>query len=86
MTTQLSFIEFRLLLKKANLSIKEFATICGLNPNSISSNWKRKDKVPKWVKPFLLNYIKAQKIDEIKNFVLFTEVREMKKPTKKRKK
>ncbi len=63
----MDFNDFRKLLKKANLTIKDFAEMCGINPNSISANWKSKNKVPSWVKPFIENYIKAKAIDEIKN-------------------
>ena len=65
----MDFQTFKETLKKCNLTIKEFADICGLNPKSISGNWKRENKVPQWVEPFLHNYIKAKALDSVKDVI-----------------
>ena len=65
----MTFEEFKKQLKKCNLTIKEFANICGLNPANISGSWKSKNETPKWVDAFLDNYQKAKIIDDIKEKV-----------------
>jgi len=65
----MDFKTFKETLKQCNLTIKEFAIICGLNPNSISGNWKKDNRVPGWVKPFLNNYIKAKTLENAFNSV-----------------
>jgi len=65
----MNYEEFKKQLKKCNLTIKEFANICGLNPDSISGNWKKANETPKWVDAFLDNYQKAKIIDDIKEKV-----------------
>ena len=56
--------EFEELLKKANLTINEFAKIFGINPQSVR-NWSVKG-YPYWVKPFIENYIKAKRFESAK--------------------
>ena len=56
--------EFYNLLKKANLSIPDFAKIFNINPQSVR-NWSTKG-YPYWVKPFLENYIKAKRFETAK--------------------
>ena len=56
--------EFYNLLKKANLSIPDFAKIFSINPQSVR-NWSTKG-YPYWVKPFLENYIKAKRFETAK--------------------
>jgi len=65
----MDYQSFKNTLKKCNLTIKEFANMCGLNEKSISANWKKADEVPKWVETWLDNYIKAKIIDDIKEKV-----------------
>ncbi|WP_281951894.1 hypothetical protein [Nitrosophilus kaiyonis] len=65
----MDFQSFKKTLKKCNLTIKEFAKICGLNPNSISTSWKSKNEVPQWVDSWLQNYIKAKTLDNVKDVV-----------------
>ena len=65
----MDFETFKQTLKRCNLTIKEFAQMCGLNPNSISGNWKRDNKVPQWVESWLQNYIKAKAIDNLKDMI-----------------
>jgi transcriptional regulator with XRE-family HTH domain len=60
----MTFNEFKQRLKECNLTIKEFAEICGLNPNSISTTWKSKNETPRWVDTWLDNYLIAKNIDE----------------------
>ena len=65
----MNYEKFKKKLKECNLTIKEFANICGLNEKSISGNWKKANETPKWVDAFLENYIKAKIIDDIKEKV-----------------
>jgi len=65
----MDFKTFKETLKKSGLTIKEFANICGLNPNSISGNWKKDDKVPQWVESWLNNYIKSKTLDSVKDVI-----------------
>jgi hypothetical protein len=65
----MTYDEFKKTLKKCDLTIKEFANMCGLNPDSISANWKKANETPKWVDAFLSNYQKAKIIDDIKEKV-----------------
>ena len=61
--------EFNALLKRAGLNKKEFAGMIGLEYRSVA-NWGGKDKpFPKWVKPFLDNYIKANTLESAFNSV-----------------
>ncbi len=69
----MDFQTFKETLKKSGLTIKEFAKMCGLNPNSISGNWKREDKVPQWVETWLNNYIKAKTLDNVKDVICSDE-------------
>ncbi len=69
----MDFQTFKETLKKSGLTIKEFAKICGLNPNSISGNWKRENKVPQWVETWLNNYIKAKTLDNVKDVICSDE-------------
>ncbi len=62
----MNYEEFKKKLKKCNLTIKKFANMTGLNPDSISGNWKKANETPKWVDVFLDNYQKAKIIDDIK--------------------
>jgi len=65
----MTYDEFKKTLKKCNLTIKEFANMCGLNHKSISISWKNKNEVPKWAETWLENYQKAKIIDDIKEKV-----------------
>ncbi|WP_169999991.1 XRE family transcriptional regulator [Campylobacter sp. RM9328] len=57
--------EFNELLKKANLSKKEFAEIVGLQYGSVN-NWGGSQDVPRWVKSWLENYDKSTRYEKIK--------------------
>ena len=60
--------EFNTLLKKANLTKKEFAKVSQVPYNTIKM-WGIDRNIPSWVKPFIENYIKAKIIDDIKEKV-----------------
>ena len=61
--------KFNELLKKANLTKKEFSKISGVSYNTITG-WGTKDKpIPNWVKPFIENYIKAKTLDNVKDVI-----------------
>jgi hypothetical protein len=56
--------EFKELLKKANLSKKEFAGIINISVGSLN-NWGSTQNIPYWVKSWLENYIKAKNMDKV---------------------
>ncbi len=57
--------ELKELLKKANLTKKEFAGVSNISYGTVG-NWNNKDRpVPPWVKSWLENYIKAKDIDKV---------------------
>jgi len=60
----MDYQSFKIKLKECNLTIKQFAEMCELNPNSISITWKSKNETPKWVDVLLDNYIKTKSLDE----------------------
>ena len=72
----MDYQEFKKRLKECNLTIKEFANICGLNEKSISSKWKSKNETPKWVDAFLENYIKAKRFETAKKVLCDGPVKE----------
>jgi len=63
---------FETLLKQAKVNKKEFANLVEMNYTSIT-NWKNTDNVPKWVKSWLQNYIKAKSYKDIKDKVFEIE-------------
>ena len=65
----MNYQKFKKTLKKCDLTIKEFADMCGLNPANISGAWKSKNEVPKWVETWLNNYIKAKTLDNVKDVI-----------------
>jgi len=56
--------ELKELLKKANLSKKEFASIIGISVGSLN-NWGSTQNIPYWVKSWLENYIMKQKHEQM---------------------
>jgi DNA-binding transcriptional regulator YiaG len=60
--------QFELELEKLKLSKKEFAALTDL-PYQTIMNWKRSDSVPKWVKSWLENYIKAKDLERVADAV-----------------
>ena len=64
-----TYDEFKKTLKKCDLTIKKFANMCGLHFTTISTTWKSKNEVPKWVETWLNNYIKAKTLDNVKDVI-----------------
>ena len=64
--------DFNELLKKANLSKKEFAGIIDMQYTSVN-NWGSSQKFPRWVKSWLENYIKAKSYTDVKDKVFEIE-------------
>lgn len=57
--------EFNQLLKSAGISKQEFCEILDLNYKTVNT-WGSSDiKIPKWVRSWLENYIKAKMSDEV---------------------
>lgn len=61
--------EFNELLEKAKLTKKEFANIIEMQYSSVN-NWGSSQQVPRWVKTWLENYIKAEKFNNIKDKIV----------------
>ena len=57
--------EFNALLEKANLSKKEFCEIIDLNYSTVNTWGSSSINIPKWVKSWLDNYIKAKDMDKV---------------------
>lgn len=62
--------EFKELLKGSGITKKEFADLSSMSYGTVNS-WgvEGRAEVPEWVKPFLENYEKAKKLDQIKQLV-----------------
>lgn len=62
--------EFKELLKASGITKKEFADLSNMSYGTVNS-WgvEGRAEVPDWVKPFLANYEKAKKLDQIKKFL-----------------
>lgn len=56
------------LLKQAGLTKKEFAELVGLSYQTVN-NWGSSKNIPHWVESWLKLYIKAKKLDELKEVV-----------------
>ena len=56
---------FNELLKRVNLSKKEFAELVGVQYSSVNNWGSGKFGVPYWVKSWLENYIKSLDMDKI---------------------
>ncbi|MGJ0341649.1 XRE family transcriptional regulator [Aliarcobacter cryaerophilus] len=65
--------EFNTLLEKANLTKKEFCQIIDLNYNTVNTWGSSSINIPKWVKSWLENYIKAKSYNDVKDKVLEIE-------------
>lgn len=61
----MNLMELKILLKKANLSKKEFAQMVGISHQSVN-NWGSSKNVPYWVKSYLENYIRLQKYEALR--------------------
>ncbi len=64
--------EFNLLLKQADLSKKEFASIVDMRYSSVN-NWGSSQSFPRWVKSWLENYEKAKSYEDVKDVVFRIE-------------
>jgi transcriptional regulator with XRE-family HTH domain len=54
-------------LKSLGMTLSDFAKEVHLAPNTVS-RWSRGEiEIPKWVRPFIVNYRKAKKLDELAN-------------------
>ena len=52
-------------LKSIGMSLTAFANVVELSPNTVS-RWARGEILtPKWVKPFIVNYKKAEMLDNL---------------------
>jgi len=60
----MNYKEFEEELKKVKLNKKEFSAITELSYQTVM-NWNNTDNVPKWVKSWLSNYIKAKEFDNV---------------------
>ncbi len=56
--------QFEELLKQAQINKKKFAELVEMNYTSVT-NWSSNNNVPKWVKSWLENYIKARDLDKV---------------------
>ena len=65
--------EFNELLRQANLSKKEFCEIIDLNYSTVNTWGSSNINIPKWVKSWLENYIKAKSYADIKDKVFKIE-------------
>ena len=66
----LQLYEFKELLKASGITKKEFADLSNMSYGTVNS-WgvEGRAEVPEWVKPFLENFEKAKKIDQIKKLI-----------------
>lgn len=66
----MTLIEFKDLLKSTGLNKKEFASLVNMSYGTVNA-WgvEGRAEVPDWVKPFIENYLKAQKLEEIKKML-----------------
>ncbi len=63
---------YKELLKKANLSKKELASLLGCATQTVN-NWGSTNKVPYWLESWLSNYIKAKNYNDVKDTVFKVE-------------
>lgn len=61
---------FKELLKSADLNKKEFAELVRISYGTVNA-WgvEGRAEVPDWVEPFINNYLKAKKLDEIEKIL-----------------
>jgi collagenase-like PrtC family protease len=72
--TYMQLLEFKELLKKANMNKKDFSQITKVSYGTVNS-WgvEGRAEVPEWVRPFLNNYIEVKKLEKIKSILLENE-------------
>ncbi len=61
--------EFNKSLLQANLTKKDFCNLIELNYNTVNTWGSSGINIPKWVKSWLENYIKAQDLDRVADAV-----------------
>ena len=64
----MSYNEFEDLLKKLNLSKKEFSQLTELSYSTVIT-WSKTNDVPNWVKSWIENYIDKKKFENIKAMI-----------------
>jgi len=64
----MNYIEFENLLKKLNLTKKEFSKLSELSYQTVMS-WAKTNNVPNWVKSWRQNYIDKKKFERIKAMI-----------------
>lgn len=68
----MNYKDFEELLKKVGINKKEFAALTELSYQTVM-NWNNTDNVPKWVKSWLENYIKAKSYTDVKEKIFEIE-------------
>lgn len=61
--------EFNNLLSSADLTKKDFCNLIELNYNTVNTWGSSGINIPKWVKSWLENYIKAKDLDKVADAV-----------------
>jgi len=63
----MQLLEFKELLKKANMNKKDFSKITQVSYGTVNS-WGNdgRAEVPEWVRPFLNNHVEVEKLQKIK--------------------
>ena len=63
--------EFKILLKEANMTKKDFSNIAKISYGTVNS-WggEGRAEVPEWVHPFIKNYIEVQKLQKIRDILI----------------
>ncbi|WP_162165590.1 XRE family transcriptional regulator [Campylobacter fetus] len=68
----MEMIEFEEVLKKTELTKRDFSGLTGVAYQTII-NWGSTNKIPPWVSSWLQNYIKSKSYERVKNEVLDIE-------------
>ena len=66
----MQLIEFKELLKKAEMNKKEFSQIATISYGTVNS-WgvEGRAEIPEWVRPFLNNFIEVKKLNKIREIL-----------------
>lgn len=66
----MQLVDFKKLLKKAEMNKKDFSEIAKISYGTVNS-WgvEGRAEVPEWVRPFLDNFIEVKKLNKIKNIL-----------------
>ena len=68
----MELLQFKELLKKADLNKKQFAELLEMQYNTVNA-WGSNNNIPTWVKSWLENYIKAKSYENIKDKIFDIE-------------